>query len=232
MTSIQRSECANFIRYENDLWVVVFGFGHFSREALAQEFQNVDFCFIKQIHSNTVIAAQTKDLVEADGHWTTQAHRAVTIQTADCLPVMLMAPSVAMGLHVGWRGVVSNIIGEGRLALRHQKQDLSSVWAFVGPHISTDCFEVGVDVAAQLQNSFLQAGGSSKTEVLRPHPQLEKKYVNLYEIAKQQLVNGGVSPSHIVHCNLDTYRDHRFESFRRNGSRGRQWSFCFLKNTT
>ena len=73
--------------------------------------------------------------------------RAVGIRVADCVPVLVGARdrrSVA-AIHAGWRGVVAGIVG-GALA----KLESRELVAAVGPCIGPCCFEVGMDVAAQI----------------------------------------------------------------------------------
>jgi purine-nucleoside/S-methyl-5'-thioadenosine phosphorylase / adenosine deaminase len=74
------------------------------------------------------------------------------VLTADCLPVVLCRtggkPALAV-LHVGWRGLLSGILGEGAQAL-----GVNGLAAAIGPGIGPCCYAVGQEVAAPFQAAF------------------------------------------------------------------------------
>ncbi len=118
----------------------------------------------------------------------TQARSVVlTLRFADCLPVMFYDPRRGViGLaHAGWRGLVAGILPE---TLRAMQRTFGSqphdVIAGVGPSIGPQQFEVGADVAAQIQ----QAVG--ETVVREAAGRL---YADLWRAAHAQLAALGVS---------------------------------------
>lgn len=112
-----------------------------------------------QRHGSTVTRAEPRGVVtpgtvydHCDGLWTDEAGRAMLLLTADCLPVALVrtagAPALAI-LHVGWRGLLAGIVGEGVRALGGGP--LASV---IGPSIGPCCYEVGDEVAEPFREAF------------------------------------------------------------------------------
>ncbi|MCA1834264.1 MAG: peptidoglycan editing factor PgeF [Actinomycetota bacterium] len=81
-----------------------------------------------------------------DGLWTDEPGVALSVITADCVPVLLAdAQSRRIAtLHAGWRGLVAGILQKGVAAIGSSPSDLS---AFIGPAIGPCCYEVGDDVA-------------------------------------------------------------------------------------
>jgi hypothetical protein len=137
------------------------------------------------------------------------------VRTADCVPVLLGDPASGRvaAVHAGWRGAAANIIGasvETLALLGSRPRDL--VAAF-GPHISAAAFEVGDDVAAELERS---AGGSGSVVRGRGQPQ-----VDLARLVRAQLALSGLDASRIEQVEGCTFSDRlSFFSHRRDGSPG------------
>ena len=74
---------------------------------------------------------------------------AALMNFADCLPLILVAPDGSFAVaHAGWRGAVARVASKAALALA----DMSGLAphefnAYIGPHIRSECFEVGGEVA-------------------------------------------------------------------------------------
>ena len=104
----------------------------------------------RQVHGSRVVRANGRP-EDADGIWTNEPGRAVTVVTADCAPVALAAldgrPRVALA-HVGWRGLLAGILPAAVAAVGPQ------VAAAIGPAIGRCCYEVQEDVAAPIRAAF------------------------------------------------------------------------------
>ena len=89
--------------------------------------------------------------LEADGFITSKKNTAYGIKTADCLPIIFWNDSNELsGLHCGWRGVAYGIIDK----LLMSKHGMKMQYAFFGPSISKDFFEVKEDlIEVFLENS-------------------------------------------------------------------------------
>jgi hypothetical protein len=115
-----------------------------------------------QRHGATVTRARSRGIVtpgtvydHCDGLWSDERGRAMLLITADCVPVAItrrpesgVRPAVAV-LHVGWRGLLAGIVGEGVRALGPGR-----LAAVVGPAIGPCCYEVGEEVAAPAREAF------------------------------------------------------------------------------
>jgi len=115
-----------------------------------------------QRHGATVTRARSRGIVtpgtvydHCDGLWSDERGRAMLLITADCVPVAITRrpdPGVraaAAVLHVGWRGLLAGIVGEGVRALGPGR-----LAAVIGPSIGPCCYEVGEEVAAPARQAF------------------------------------------------------------------------------
>jgi YfiH family protein len=173
-------------------------------------------CFVSQVHGSDAVTltAQTRreDVLrqEGDAVVARDGELACAVRTADCVPILL-ADSITgavAAVHAGWRGTVKGIVAA---AVRALGRPPASLLAAVGPHISREAFEVGADVAAELQAAVpgtpivLHRGGG-------------KPYVDLRRSIEAQLLGLGIPAGNIDHVMGCTYTDNeRFFSFRRDG---------------
>lgn len=113
-----------------------------ARVTIGQE-ERPDTLGLQQVHGNRVLLRRTltTDLPQADGHWTDKRGVPLYVRTADCLPVVVVAPNRAVAaIHAGWRGVLSGILPELYRQWHAAKIDLAHVHWLIGPHICADCF--------------------------------------------------------------------------------------------
>jgi len=122
---------------------------------------------LRQIHSDlihSVTASKDTNLV-GDGLITATPGLILAIQTADCLPIILVdAKNRAVGVfHAGWRGtrqrIVEKGVGEMRRHFGTVPRDLK---AAIGPGIHHCCYEVGKEVRDKFASQFTYS-----TELLR-----------------------------------------------------------------
>jgi len=169
---------------------------------------------LKQVHSNIVVdvndTSAAGDAVEGDAAITNLQGVILGVQTADCVPILIAdreARSVA-AVHAGWRGTAARI-GEAtveRLVERFEI-DPKNLIAVIGPHIGACCYEVGEDVAAQIDD----------TAIVRM-PEFSKPHIDLAAANRAQLVRSGIPESQIETSSLCTKcRDDLFHSYRRDG---------------
>ena len=71
----------------------------------------VSFTTMRQVHGSDVVTVTrgTADAGEADALLTTDAAVALSILTADCVPILLVAPQqhTVAAVHAGWRGTMA-----------------------------------------------------------------------------------------------------------------------------
>ena len=224
--NFEKQELDDRIEYSTEFGTAVFGFERLNENLLKEKLPQLEFFKLHQIHSDKLTAV-SKTLIQADAHYTTLKNKAPLVQTADCLPVIVIGRNIVLSIHAGWRGVEQNIIGKSLSALTSYR--FAGAQAFIGPFISPCSFEVGADVANRLETGFVNAGGNPRLQpVVFSHRESGKKYVDLEPIARQQIQQAVPGlPAEAV--GIDTFSDSRFHSFRRNRTKGRQWSFGFLK---
>lgn len=131
---------------------------------MKDEQQRIKFCtdnninhknivFAQQVHGTFVKKVSKQDcgtfIPECDGLITNEKNITLAIFTADCMPVFMVSRdlSVIALIHAGWRGLAGGILES---ALTCYKKDFGilpqDVFAYIGPHISKCCYEVGSDV--------------------------------------------------------------------------------------
>lgn len=179
--------------------------------------------WLDQVHGTLInTVGKVGDPLRGDGLQTDVAGLAGAVLTADCLPVFLTdrAGSEVSVMHAGWRGLAAGILARAVQTLRAPPAE---ILAWLGPAISQPHFEVGEEVAQQLQKSICQG------QALADMPSQTtsgKVMVDLYQVAKCQLQQLGVTA--VFGGNFCTYADsERFYSYRRDGVTGRMASVIY-----
>jgi polyphenol oxidase len=113
---------------------------------------------VRQIHSNRVIVARHPgNLGEGDALITDVPGLALTVRTADCLPILMADAKnhAVAAVHAGWRGTAQEITLETLKAMAKEFGTISeNVVIAIGPGIGPCCYEVGADVARQFSAWF------------------------------------------------------------------------------
>ncbi len=142
---------------------------------------------LRQVHSDIIrfVDSPPESQLVGDGLVTATPGLLLGIQTADCLPIILVDPKRrAVGVfHAGWRGTVKRIIekgvGEMRRHFGSRPRDLK---AAIGPGIQGCCYEVGVEVREKFESQFAYAGSLFR-EVEESDP-VREKYPMLFLTAR------------------------------------------------
>jgi YfiH family protein len=213
-----------------------------NRAAFSRELTAVKWPLVtpRQVHSDTIqfVEAPSKSQLVGDGLITSTTGLLLAIQTADCLPVILVDPKrrVLGVFHAGWRGTLKRIVekgvGEMRRRFGTRPSDLK---AAIGPGIHGCCYQVGQEVRNQFESQFAYAAKlfreveerdpvREKYPMLfltaRPpgHSELPKKiFLDLVEANRQQLLAAGVPARGIeasplcTNCRTDLLFSHRAE---------------------
>jgi YfiH family protein len=207
---------------------------------------------LRQIHSDIIHCVDSipDAQLAGDGLITATPGLLLAIQTADCIPVILVdTKRHAVGLfHAGWRGTVSRIVEKGVGAMhRHFGTSPRDLKAAIGPGIQGCCYEVGEEVRTKFQSQF--AYGASLFHEVKDsdpvrekypllfltarapgHSELPKKiFLDLVEANRQQLLSAGVPKKNIesspqcTNCHSDllfSYRAERGKTGRMMGVAG------------
>jgi YfiH family protein len=117
---------------------------------------------LRQIHSDIIhhVDAEPDAPLTGDGLIAATPGLLLGIQTADCLPIILVdAKRRAVGVfHAGWRGTVKRIaekgVGEMHRWFGTRPEDIK---AAIGPGIGGCCYEVGEEVRTKFESQFSYA---------------------------------------------------------------------------
>jgi YfiH family protein len=117
---------------------------------------------LRQVHSDIIhhVNSEPDAPLTGDGLITATPGLLLGIQTADCLPILLVdAKRRAVGVfHAGWRGTVQRIVekgvGEMQRWFGSRPGDLK---AAIGPGIGGCCYEVGEEVRTKFESQFSYA---------------------------------------------------------------------------
>lgn len=180
------------------------------------------------VHAHLVHGAQVSRVTQknngtwigqTDGIITNERGCALTMNFADCAPIMIYDPvNHAVGLgHAGWKGAVVDLPGA---VVREMSAEFGSdpaqLLAAVGPAIGPCCYEVGEPLVSQVYEAFEDAdslfqdppNGRSRSAGARP-------YFNLPEANRRNLQRAGVQQITIADlctaCRTDLFFSHRAE---------------------
>jgi YfiH family protein len=165
---------------------------------------------LSQVHGTRVRVAPWEGCPEGDAATVDRPGLLLGVETADCLPVVLVDPRrrAAAVAHAGWRGTaagVARIAAEALLSAGSRAEDLI---AGLGPGIGPCCYEVGEDV----RSAFEPGGSIFFTPGPRGRPHLDVRAAN-----EHQLRAAGLHADRVHHladctfCRADLYHSYRRE---------------------
>lgn len=117
-------------------------------EAVKSKLKVSSIFTMTQTHSSDVVVVDQNNLLQpinADAAVTTEKNLALSILTADCVPVLLASQNAEVigAMHCGWKGARQNIIKNTAAKMRAlQSSPLTPIWAFIGPSIKQKSYEV------------------------------------------------------------------------------------------
>jgi YfiH family protein len=183
-------------------------------------------------------ALPSEDPLSGDGMITATPGLLLAIQTADCLPIILVdARRHAIGVfHAGWRGTLQRIVekgvGEMHRCFGTRPRDLK---AAIGPGIHGRCYQVGEEVRVKFESQFTYAAKlfrdvKESDPVREKYPllflsarppghgdPLNRIFLDLVEANRRQLLAAGVparnieSSPHCTSCRRDLLFSYRAE---------------------
>jgi YfiH family protein len=173
----------------------------------------------KQIHSAIPLPARPGHCGEGDALFTREPGLALSVVTADCVPVLLAGPEGVAAVHAGWRGIVGGVVAATIEAAVGRPQEWT---AWIGPAIGPCCYEVGEDVAARVTDA-------SHPGVAVPGPG-ERPHLDLQAAVRHQLEAAGlgevIAISHCTRCD-----EEKLWSYRREGrAAGRNLAFIWRRS--
>ena len=198
---------------------------------------------LRQVHSDIIhfVDSLAESQPTGDGLITATPGVLLGIQTADCLPILLVDPKrrAAGVFHAGWRGTLKRIVekgvGEMRRRFGSRPRD---IMAAIGPGIHGCCYQVGREVREQFESQFAYAAKlfrevEQRDPVREKYPMLfltarppghnvlpKKIFLDLVEANRQQLLAVGVAAKSIeasplcTNCRPDLLFSYRAEKGR------------------
>ena len=150
---------------------------------------------------------------------------AISVRTADCIPVLLYdsVHKAVAAVHDGWRGTVQRL-SSMVISFMHERYgtDACDLLAVIGPGIGPESFQVGQEVA-----DAFAAAGFPMAEILRDcgpkaptlaNPMAGGLHIDLWRANEWLLQEAGVSDIQV--SGICTYRNNdRFFSARREGTK-------------
>lgn len=117
---------------------------------------------LRQIHSDVIhlVESPHPEIPSGDALITRTPGLLLSIQTADCIPILLADPKrrAVAAIHAGWRGTLACIaaktVGRMQMAFGSRPEDLL---AALGPGIRQCCYEVGPEVVKEFSAQFPEA---------------------------------------------------------------------------
>ena len=197
-----------------------------SPPATAMSGPSVRVVTVRQVHGTDILAIDRRTMAASGSHdaiVTNQPGVLVAVETADCVPILLLDPSrgVYAAVHAGWRGTLGGIVAKTVRVMQDRfGSHLRSIRAAIGPSIGVCCYEVNGTVLTPLKRGF--PNWADVVENVKG----TKAHLDLRGFNRRQLEEAGISPDRIETVNLCTacHRD-LFYSYRRDGARtGRMMS--------
>jgi len=194
-------------------------------------FDESKLVMVKQVHGDKIYKVEEHAMssrnMEADAIITNARGIAISVKTADCVPLFIIDTenSAVAAVHAGWRGTVEKIAAKTLNSMNENYGTRSDqVAVIIGPHIKECCYEVSDDVKGAFEKAFY-----NNTDGF-----FNDRYLNLAEANKRALTDAGVGEDNIATegsctcCNEDLFFSHRRDGTP--GPTGRQISIIIIKD--
>jgi YfiH family protein len=185
--------------------------------------RELPLAILRQVHSDRVCKASRSGLSDppqGDGWVTGEPELMVSIQTADCLPILIVDPEqrIVAAVHAGWRGTLQRIAAK---AVRMMQADFGThprnCVAVAGPAIRRCCYEVGEEVVDAFTKEFEHSASffckPSAGKSTRANSQFD-----LAEACRNQLLDAGLAAGKILTdgpctaCEKERFFSHRADA--------------------
>lgn len=202
--------------------------------------ESLSLVTLKQVHSDSIqiLHAAADSAPVGDASATALPGLLLAIQTADCVPILLVDPRkrAVAAIHAGWRGTLARITQKAVGALQREFASRpSDLLAAVGPSIGPCCYEVGAELVTQFTSQFADATeyfdeprtGDEPNPLqwlnMRPpghQPPPKQVYLDLRKANRSQLLAAGLRAGSISVSEFCTgCRKDLFFSYRKEGPR-------------
>ena len=175
---------------------------------------------LRQVHGVALHEAPWQGRPEGDVALARTPGWLLGIETADCLPVLLVDPRrrAVAAAHAGWRGTAAGVTRRAVEALLDTGSSSADLIAALGPSIGPCCYEVG----EELRDAFGPAGAAFFRPGARGRSHLDLRAAN-----ERQLREAGLRAERVHHvADCTRCRPELYHSYRRDGpDAGRMLSY-------
>jgi YfiH family protein len=187
------------------------------------------FVRMQQVHGTRVVQVESagQQVGEADAMITGRRGLGLAVLTADCVPLLGVAPQAGavMAVHAGWRGSLAGVAVAALTAAREAFGIAPAAWRIaLGPSIGGCCYEVEAAIGAQFA-----ARWGAMPDAWQPagaRGQLDLRRVNTAILVAQGVPAERItSIGPFTACASDDYFSHRSSA----GGAGRQLSVIGLR---
>lgn len=197
----------------------------------ACEGEAIAFATMKQVHGAHVAEVGAAGPVgEADAMLTSAPGVGLCVLTADCVPLLIVAPGAhaVAAVHAGWRGTLAGVaVRTLRSLAATYAVEAGDVHVALGPAVGRCCYEVDAAIADDLEGRWQTAA-----EALHRYTRdgEAKAKLDLRRANAAMLVEAGVAPDRISFvggctcCEIDEFFSHR-AAVKSGETTGRQLSF-------
>ena len=187
---------------------------------------------VNQVHGDTIVVVDQTNYkktsaLEADALVTSTPGIAIGVETADCVPILLVDPvaRVVAAVHAGWRSTVQKIVQKTVTRMQAVfKAEPSRMLAAIGSAIGPECYEVDEPVMGPIREAF---PFWNEVAVSRG---IGKWGLDLVTLNQLELTQIGLAEQNVHAIGLCTScRRDLFYSFRAEGRTGRMLSAIMIK---
>lgn len=192
------------------------------------------FVLMEQIHSarfEEISALRFKrtgsisvmTIKDCDGIYTRRKGLALSVKTADCMPVFVIAGDIYAAIHMGWRGAQKRIVEKFiKRVLLKKGIRLDEISIISGPHIMDCCYSVGND----LLNEFKKGGYNLRNIFIKRDAKI---FLSLKNALTEQLDSCGIPIENRKNTDLCTSCLNSIFYSHRRGDSGRNISLIYSK---
>ncbi len=198
----------------------------------------------QQVHGNQVVLASdvlaAPSRLEADALVSNQAHQALWVCSADCVPLLIgdRATGRVAAIHAGWRGTAAEVARATITQMQALGSQLIDLRVALGPAIRGEVYQVGLNVASALAATVSDRAEATMSAaalyeclaaldaaVVFPDADPQRLRIDVARVNRLQLLQLGLTESQVAVCPYCTYRDaDAFFSYRRDRQKQVQWS--------
>lgn len=170
--------------------------------------------YMRQVHGATVRHVRAPfggSPPPTDAMYTDRPGLALAVLVADCAPVLLADPvgGVVGCAHAGRRGAAAGIVSGTVMAMTERGADPRRITACVGPMVCGKCYEVPLEMRAEMVSLFPEAGAVTRAGT---------PSIDLRAAVRSQLLSAGVTEIRDdMRCTVESPE---LFSYRREGPTG------------